>query len=129
MAFEKYTGARRTSRGAMVTIRQTGQIAFNAAAASDMGLVDKPAVLLYYDKNSKLIGIKGETNLKIEGARKLGKVGRTRTIAASSFLNFYGISLKQNVKVEPSMDKKNDLIVLDLKKSIKTPSRPRKKRK
>ena len=129
MAFERYTGARRTSRGAMVTIRKTGQIAFNAAAASDMGLMDKPAAVLFYDKNAKLVGIKPESNTKADGARKLGKVGRTRTIAASSFLNFFGISLKNNLKVTPVLDKKNNIIVLDLKKATKAEGRKRRKKK
>ncbi len=128
MAFEKYTGARRTSRGAMVTIRKSGQIAFSATAASDMGLVDKPAVVLYYDRSARLIGIRTETNPKAEGARKLGKIGRTRTIAASSFMNFYGISLKRNLKVAPVLDKKSNMIILDLKKAIKAAVRARKKK-
>lgn len=110
----------------MVTIRKTGQIAFNAAAASDMNLVDKPAVILYYDKDNKVIGIKPENNSKAEGARKLGKVGRTRTIAASSFMNFFDISIKKNIKVEPKIDKKEAMIKLDLKMGVKTPGRPRK---
>jgi len=126
MAFEKYTGARRTSRGAMVTIRQTGQIAFNGAAASDMGLSEVPAVTLHYDKSSKVIGVRAEDNPKADGARKLGKAGRTRTIAASAFMKFFGISLKKNLKVIPVIDKKNDVIALDLKSAQRSPGRPRK---
>ena len=128
MPFEKYTGARRTTRGAMVTIRKSGQIAFNATAASDMGLVDKAAVVLYYDRPAQLIGLRAENNPKAEGARKLGKVGRTRTVAASSYMNFYGISLKRNLKVVPVLDKKNNMIVLDLKKAIRAAVRARKKK-
>jgi len=128
MAFEKYTGARRTSRGPMVTIRKTGQISFNAAAASDMKLVEKPAVVLFYDKDTKVIGIKGEPNTKSDGARKLGKVGRTRTIAASSFINFFDINLARNLRIVPAFDKKKDMIILDLKKATKVTPRPRKKK-
>ena len=129
MAFEKYTGARRTNRGAVVTIRTTGQIAFNAAAANDMGLMDKPAVTLYYDKDNSIIGIKPENNQKVQGARKLGKVGRTRTVAASSFMKFFGIPVKKNLKVTPQYDKKEDMIILDLKKAEKSAGRTRKRKK
>jgi|GEM_PF-1417636 len=128
MAFEKYTGARYTSRGAMVTVRKTGQIAFNASAAREMNIMDKPAVTLHYDKKNSLIGIKAENNQKTEGARKLGKMGRTRTVAASSFLNFYGIAIKKNLKIVPTYDKKSDMVILDLKKAMKVASRPRKKK-
>mgnify|MGYP006278814909 FL=1 len=128
MAFEKYTGARRTAKGAMVTIRKTGQIAFNSAAASDMGLTEKPAVVLFYDKDKNKVGIKPVSDSKQEGARKLGKVGRTRTIAASSFLKFFGIDVGKNLKVEPDYDKKADMIVLDLSKATPSASKKRKGR-
>ena len=129
MAFEKYTGARRTAKGAMVTIRKTGQIAFNSAAASDMGLTERPAVVLFYDKEKNKIGIKPVSDAKSEGARKLGKVGRTRTIAASSFLKFFGIDVDKNLKVEPEYDKKAEMIVLEVSKATPTPSKKRKSRK
>ena len=119
MAFEKYTGARKSSRGAMVTVRKTGQIVFNSAAAREMKIVDIPAVSLYYESETKMIGVKVETDTKAQGARKLGKLGQTRTISASSFIHFYGIILKKNIKLIPTFDKKKDMILLDLTKALR----------
>lgn len=123
MAFEKYSGARKTSRGPLATIRKTGQIVFNSAAAREMKIVDQPAVSLYYDKDTNVIGVKAESDSKAQGARKLGKLGQTRTISASSFIHFFGIALKKNIKIVPSYDKKKDLILLDLKKTVRGASR------
>jgi len=130
MAFEKYTGARKSSRSALVTIRKTGQIVFNSTAAREMKMVDKPAVSLHYDNETNMIGVKAETDTKVQGSRKLGKLGQTRTISASSFIHFYGISLKKNIKIVPSLDKKKDMILLDLTKAVKgSAGRGRRKKK
>jgi len=113
----------------MVTIRLTGQIVFNSAAAREMKIVDKPAVSLYYDNDTNMIGVKAETDPKVQGARKLGKLGQTRTISASSFIHFYGIALKKNIKIVPSLDKKKDMILLDLTKTVRGGGRRSRRKK
>jgi hypothetical protein len=99
-----------------VSLNKRGEIVVNPAAWELMGRAVN--VVLFYDEETKRIGIKGATqrdlDLKVFYARRHGRGGRLRIIRARRLLKQFGITITEtlvfrDLKVEPG-----PILVLEL---------------
>ena len=104
----RVTGYQKRELAPYVSINLRGEIVVNAAAWELMERAIN--IFLFYDAETKHIGIKGATpahpGLKVFFARRHGRGGRSRVIRAGRFLKQFGITITETIvfrglKVEP----------------------------
>src|SRR5712692_3591045 len=102
MGFELYKKQRASSDEETVSISSVGIITFSPALVekhlSDLGFVE-----LYYDQQSKKIGVK-PVKTETEYAYKLVEQGKRKAVSGSGFLNNYKIIEKTNDRFKPVSD-------------------------
>ena len=113
MAFEKYEGQRPRGTKDIVSIRKNGQIAFNSKSVQSFEVKGNKFAFLYYDKESKKIGIEF-SNAKGRGARRITMLGGTALISGSAFLKHFNINISKAKKFEPKYDSSKKMITLGL---------------
>jgi hypothetical protein len=119
MAFEKFTDTGRRSFKPKVSIRKSGVIGFSAAAVDKFKLKDCKFVTLYYDRDTRTIGIQG-TREEEEGSHPLimgpqSKSGSVSgSVSASRFLDRYEIMPPKNVRFDATWDDLQGMVLLRL---------------
>lgn len=114
MAFERFTKTGR-SYAPKISIRSNGQLGFNFGAIEKFQLGNFAYAILFYDKQSKMVGIKLTNDKEDEGACKLRVHNKNASIAAKSFLDYYSIPYSKTARFESVWDKKENMIVATLK--------------
>lgn len=93
--FIKFTGSRR-SYAAKVSIWKRGQMNFNLGAIEKFGLGEFGFVVLYYDPETRRIGLQFTTDAGEEGAIKFRAGKNGAVISAKPFMDLHGISYDSN---------------------------------
>ncbi|HMO49583.1 MAG TPA: hypothetical protein PKE26_03325 [Kiritimatiellia bacterium] len=124
MAFEKFTQTG-TRQAPLVSIRRGGSLGLSQGAINRYGFDnDMTHVVLFYDKEDKLVGIKPIAGDSEEHAIKVivrpykaakGKESKTAFFSAKSFLDFYAIPYSETKSYDAKWDEQNAMIVIDLK--------------
>ncbi len=113
VAFEKFTKTHGRGYFPKASIWGKGQIGLNQGAVGKFSLDSFDYVVLFYDKESKKIGIKF-TSEKEDGIIKIVKrPGSGISFSAKAFLDFYDIDYSKRIKYNITHDKENDLYVLN----------------
>jgi hypothetical protein len=117
MAFEKFTKPGSRIGAPKAAIWSSGQIAFNQGSMDEFNLSKYNYAILYYDRDSKRIGVEFTNDERAEGAHKLvGRKGSSGTsISAIAFLRNYKIGFGETIQYDLTHDKENGLYVFDLK--------------
>jgi len=124
MAFEKFTQIG-TRQAPLVSIRRGGSFGLSQGAINRFGFdQDMTHVVLFYDKESRLVGIKPTKEGSDEHAIKVvirpykaakGKESKTAFFSAKSFLDFYAIPYSDTKSFDAKWDEQNEMIIIDLK--------------
>jgi len=114
MAFERFTAGGRSFRP-RVSIRKNGQIGLSQGAVQQFKLSDFPYVVLFYDKDQELIGIKPTRDPEEPGAYKLNHKGSSATISGLAFLDYFGIDYSRSQRYEARWDEEHQMVVVDLR--------------
>ena len=100
-----------------VSINRRGEIVLNAAAWEMMARAIN--VVLFYDAETRRIGIKGATQrdlgLKVFFSRRHGRGGRSRVIYAGRLLKQFGITITETLVFENLEVEAGPILVLDLR--------------
>ncbi|MBW3622847.1 MAG: hypothetical protein KY468_05490 [Armatimonadetes bacterium] len=115
MPFVKYIETGR-SFASKASVSKTGLISFNDGARRRFLMDEFDFCVLYYDKETRKIGIELTKDENAEGARKLRKRTTGADVAAKSFIDFFQIPLQGTTMCDAEADEDSNLIVLDLKK-------------
>jgi hypothetical protein len=119
MAFEKFTKTGGRIGTPKVSIWSRGQIGLNQGAVHRYQLSSFNFVVLYYDKDANMIGMKFTNNDTDEGATKITKRKNSGiSFSSSAFLNYYGIDYNKTTKYDLEYDKENDLYVFNLEGKV-----------
>ena len=129
MPFERFTQVG-GSFLPMVSIRKNGQVGFSQGSLKRFGLDEgEHSIVLFYDRDAKVIGMKPTTDPREQGAMKLvkrtattpsGKTSISSYISARSFLNFYNIAYREKIRhYEPVWSDDHKMILVDLTKERK----------
>lgn len=125
MAFEKFVPPRR-QKSPQVSIKSTGTISFDKAYAASLGFGDASHVLLFFDPQKKLIGVKRAKSPRDEGALKLSHRKRVSSVRARSFFEHYGISLETTRRFPVRYEPNDEMAVIEIQE-IKRRRGPRKR--
>jgi hypothetical protein len=116
MAFERFTEAAR-SYAPKVSLRASGSIGLNYGAVRKYGLDKFPFVLLFYDRQKRMVGIKPLKSSAEAGAVKLYHRGKNSSIYCRRFFDFFEIP-KVKFRTEPSWDDKEGMLVFQIPESV-----------
>lgn len=131
--FEKFT---RTggSFSPTISIRKNGAFGFSQGALTRFGFVEGDwYVVLFYDKDAQVIGIKPTKEKADEGAVKLvkrvlemgkGKTSVSSSVSAKAFFDYYGIPTNETKSFRAEMDKESGMITINLKQGGKSEDPP-----
>ncbi len=112
MAWVKYTpGARSRSQDPKLSIWKAGQISFNKASVDKFNLDKVTHCVLYYDKETKKIGIKPTTDEKESSRLKLKKYKWGCLLWAKNYVKSFGFSTVKTRQLHPYWDEKDQMIV------------------
>lgn len=107
-----------------VSIRKSGTFGFLGGAAKRFGLLESErAVVCFYDRSAKVVGLQFTDNLDEEGAIKIGRTqikdanGGEKTnvyFNGKPFLDFYEISYNPSRAFLATWDEQNQMAIIDL---------------
>ncbi|OGF52719.1 MAG: hypothetical protein A2Z21_08030 [Candidatus Fraserbacteria bacterium RBG_16_55_9] len=117
MSFERFTASGRSFKG-RVSIRRNGQISLSHGAVQKFNLADYSHVVLFYDKDANLIGLKPTRDPEEPGAYKLNLKGMGASVAGLAFLDYYGIDYSRSQRYEARWDEEHEMVVIDLRTPI-----------
>jgi len=113
MAFIKFTEHGR-SYSAKVSISRNGMLSFSDGARKRFEM-DKLAIcVLYYDPDTRRIGVEFTADEKAEGARKIRLRSTGADVAAKSFVEFFNIGVQETTIFPLERDEDTGLAVIDL---------------
>jgi hypothetical protein len=113
MGFERFTEVGRAFRP-RASIRSNGQIGFNQGAVKRYELEQWPYAVLFYDKDTKRIGIRLTKDEKEEGIVRLVCKSGNGAISARSFLYYYDIAHDKTRALDIEQDKSDGMLILRL---------------
>ncbi len=117
MPFERFTEVGRSFRP-RASIRSTGQIGFSYAAVKRFDLVKYNYAVLFFDKETKKIGIKLTKDENEEGAVRLFTRNGNGSISARSFLYYYQISHKKTKQFDIDRDAESGYLIISVEQEI-----------
>lgn len=113
MAFERFTEVGRAFRP-RASVRSNGQIGFNQGAVKRYGLEQWQYVVLFYDKDTRRIGIRLTKDEKEEGVARLVCKGGNAAVSARSFLYYYNIPHDKTIALDIEQDKEQGMLIVKL---------------
>lgn len=119
MAFEKFTHGGARGFQPKISLRNKGQLGINPGAVERYKLENFDYVVLYYDKEARVIAIKPTGDHTEEGVMKLRKNKRTgeATIAAKTLCDYYAIDCYSGtIRMNPKWDDEMQAIIVELPK-------------
>jgi hypothetical protein len=116
MAFEKFTKTGARGLAPKASIWSRGQIGFNQSAVAKFQINNYDYVVLFYDKESKRIGIK-LTHKNEEGAIKIVKSSTGAAfVSAKEFIFHYNMYVPETRNYDLDVDAETGFIVIDTNK-------------
>jgi len=117
-----------------ITLRANGSLGFSQGALNRFGLKEGDWwVVLYFDKNRRVIGIKPEKDGTLKGVIPLvkravtstsGKTSLNSFVSAKSFMDYHGIDYKKSSGFITEWYEPSQLILLDLNKPESSAKKP-----
>ncbi|WDI40227.1 hypothetical protein [Bremerella sp. P1] len=114
--FQKFTDTD-TSFVARITVRQTGQLGFNAGAINRFDINSYEKAILYFDPVERVVGIE-LTNENSEGAIDIKRSPTNTYIRAKNFCDRFEIDYKESHRFELQKDSDTGLLIFELAKEI-----------
>lgn len=118
MAFVKFTehGRSYTSRA---SISKNGMLSFSDGARRRFGMDERGMCVLYYDADTRRIGIEFTDNESAEGARRIRLRSTGADVAAKSFVEYFNIGVRETMLFSVERDEETGLAVIDLESGRK----------
>ena len=118
MAFERFVRAHR-SYERVISVWSRGQASISAGAVKGYGLDKFKAVVLFYDEDSRLVGLKFTNDENEEGAIPYKTTKHGIVLGLKTFLDFHSIIYADLTrKYALSKDDESGFIVFDLRSPI-----------
>jgi hypothetical protein len=115
MAFERYTKTNLRLGEPKISIWSRGQIGFNSTAIVKYKLKDFDYAVLFFDKDTKTIGVKLTNDKREPGAMKLVKrKSGGFSFSAQGFLKYYNIDYGETKKYDLTYDESEKLYIFQL---------------
>lgn len=116
MAFERYTKTNLRMGKPQISIWSRGQIGFNSGAIEKYKLNNFNYAVLFFDKNTRAIGVMLTNDKEEPGAMKLVKrKSGGFSFSAQSFLKHYEIDYSKTIRHDLTYDEKENMYTFQLK--------------
>lgn len=115
MAFIKFTEHGR-SYAAKASISKNGMLSFSDGARKRFEMDKSRFCILYYDPETKRIGIEFTTDKNAEGARKIRFRSTGADVAAKSYVDFFDIGIKETMLFPIEKDNDTGYAIIELSK-------------
>jgi len=116
MAFKRFVRAHRSYERA-ISVWSRGQASISAGAVKGYGLDQFKAVVLFYDDENFLVGLKFTTDVNEEGAIPYKTTKNGIVLGLKAFLDFHNITYSDMTrKYSLAKDNENGLIVFDTRR-------------
>lgn len=118
MPFERFTEVGRVFRP-RASLRSNGQIGFNHGCVKRFSMERHSHVVLFYDIENKLVGIKLTNDSQEPGASTLILHSGNGTVSARAFLEYYNLTPQKTTQYDVRRDEDSDMLVIDVAKPVK----------
>lgn len=118
MAFERFTDVGRVFRP-RASLRQNGQLGFNHGCIKRFDMQNFSHVVLFFDVDTKRIGIKLTNDKDEAGACTLITKSGGGTVSARSFLEYYKLTPKKTTQYDIDRDEEADMLIIEVAKVAK----------
>lgn len=115
MPFERFTEVGRVFRP-RASLRSNGQIGFNHGSVKRFDMEKFSHVVLFYDAETKRIGVKLTNDKDEPGASTLITRGGNGTVSARAFLEYYQITPKKTTPYDIERDADSGFLVVRMAK-------------
>jgi len=112
MPFIKFSETARSYKP-KASIRANGTIGFNSGAVAKFNLRSYNYVLLFYDKDTNLVGVK-PTKTEEEGAHRINRGKTGAWISCRRFFDYFGIATDGTKRYDARWDDKEKMIVFQV---------------
>lgn len=119
MAFERFTQPRSRGYEPMASIWSRGIIGLNQGAVKDFELEKYDYAVLFFDQETRRVGIKFTNNSKEEGAIKITKRASGASISALSFMKNFKIKVEKTTRCKIYYAEDSDLHIIELPADVK----------
>ncbi len=109
MGWEKFTQVGKSYKP-KISIRSNGQLGFNFGSIEKFSLSKYSYAVLFFDPDTKRIGIRLTQNKAEDGVCKLQVRSTNGTISAKSFLDYYSIDYEKTKRFDAVWDPECEMI-------------------
>jgi hypothetical protein len=120
MAFERFTDVGRVFRP-RASLRSNGQIGFNHGAVKRFEMEKFSHAVLFYDAETKRIGIHLTNDKDEAGASTLITRNKNGTLSARAFLEFHQLTPRTTTQYDIARDTATGMLVIGVVKSTEKP--------
>lgn len=114
MGFVKFTESARSYKS-RISVRVNGTIGFTSGAVKKFELRSYKSAILFYDKDTRSVGIKPTKEEKDEPGAHPINMGKTGAwISCRRFFDFFGISPTTTKRYDARWDDSNKMIVFQI---------------
>jgi len=113
MAFERFTDVGRVFRP-RASLRSNGQLGFNHGCVKRFEMQKFSHVVLFYDADTKRIGVKLTNDKDEAGASTLITRNGNGTVSAGAFLEYYSLRPEKTTQYDIKRDESAGLLVIGI---------------
>jgi len=118
MAFVKFTEPGR-SYAAKASVSKTGMLSFSDGCRRRFQMNDYTHCVLYYDADTRRIGVELTNDASAEGVRKMRLRETGSDVAAKSFVDYFDLGIRETIVCPVDRDEETGYLVVDLTKCRK----------
>jgi hypothetical protein len=118
MPFERFTDVGRVFRP-RASIRSNGQLGFNHGSIKRFEMDKFAYVVLFYDADTKRIGVQLTNNKDEPGASSLVVRSGNGAVSAKAFLEYYQLMPNKTKQYNIEKDKGSEMLIISLVQSTK----------
>jgi len=115
MPFERFTDVGRVFRP-RASLRSNGQLGFNHGCVKRFEMERFSHVILFYDTDTKRIGVKLTNDKDEPGAATLITRSGNGTVSARSFMEYYHLTPKKTTQYNIEHDQSSGMLVIEIGK-------------
>lgn len=115
MAFIRFTDHGR-SFAAKASISRTGMLSFSDGARKRFDMDTRNWCVLYYDPDTRRIGVEFTADQDVEGARRVRLRNTGADVAAKSFTEYFNIGVPSTIMYPVEIDDDSGFAVIDMDK-------------
>ncbi len=122
MAFQRFIGQRAGASSPKISLLPNGVIEFNEPATRKFALTRFNYALIYYDPDTREVGIRFINNAGEQGAARIIKKPNGLAIPAANFLKQHGLLRNRRAAYDMTYSGEHDMYIIQLSPEVAQPA-------